>query len=274
MPFSGPAGIGVAVARVLDQRRVRRRVVEVRQRQVGSARQRGRHGQAGRQPRLAGRAGRRVHVDRELRPVARREVAVAVVRDRLVVDVRIPWRRGIGVHRDRSRLGPAGGGAHAVSPARWHVAEQQPAERVRALRVEGRSVGPQQRHARVRRQACDVDLLGAPVCAERCLCGRTGGVDHDRHKRAQQCAPQVPQEGASPHGGDFSTSLRRVRRLPGRRHGARGRQAHARAAVAHPDRGSSAAGPRRPRGVRRVGESEADAFRSRSRPPRRPFALR
>ncbi len=71
---------GGAVAGVLDQRRVRRQVVHA---EVGQLDARGQAGQIG-------RAGRRVHRDRQLGAVPGGEVAVAVAGDRLVVDRRVP----------------------------------------------------------------------------------------------------------------------------------------------------------------------------------------
>ena len=102
-----------------------------------------------------------VHVDGELRPVAGGEVRVAVVGNRLVVDARIPRRRLIGVHRERPRLCPVRIQAHAVAGARRHVAEQQPAERVGSLRVEGLSPAVMSDICCRGCEAGDVHLLGA-----------------------------------------------------------------------------------------------------------------
>ncbi len=85
--------VRVPVARVLDQRRVRRR-------EVGATR----NGDARREAGLARGARRRVHVDGELRPVTGGEVRVAVVRNRLVVDARIPGRGLVRVHGERRGL--------------------------------------------------------------------------------------------------------------------------------------------------------------------------
>src|SRR5205823_881729 len=90
----GRAGrLGVAVAGVFDQRRVRRGV-------VGQATRQGEVWRA-----FPGRFGRRPDVDRQLGAVAGGQVAVTVVGNRLVVDLRVPRLGLVGVHRDRCRLG-------------------------------------------------------------------------------------------------------------------------------------------------------------------------
>ena len=117
-----PGWVRVPISRVLDQRRVRRKI-------VGSLRKRS----AGRQAGLTRGTGWRVHVDGEPRPVAGGEVGVAAVRDRLAVHARIPRRGGVVVHHERCGLVP-GCVSHDVARARRHIAEQQAAERVGVLR--------------------------------------------------------------------------------------------------------------------------------------------
>ncbi len=90
--------VRVPVARVLDQRRVRRRVARRRHTRLREGREVKFRRHAG----LAGRTGRRVHVDRQLGAVARRQIRVAVVGDRLVVDAGIPRRRGVRVDGERA----------------------------------------------------------------------------------------------------------------------------------------------------------------------------
>ena len=102
--------VGVAVARVLDQRRVRR------QRTRGWSGSSGCRA-AGRDARLVGLVGG-CTLYGELRAVAGREVPVAAARDRLVVDRRVPRRRALGVHGDRRRLRAVGDPAHAVAARR------------------------------------------------------------------------------------------------------------------------------------------------------------
>ncbi len=120
-----PGRVGVAVARVLDERRVRRRV-----------RRTARDRRAGREAGLARRARGRVHVGGELRAVAHGQVRVAVGRDRLVVDARIPRGGLVGVHRERARRRAGGDAADAVARGRRHVPEQHAAARVGALRLQ------------------------------------------------------------------------------------------------------------------------------------------
>ncbi len=127
----GPGGVGVAVARVLDQRRVGRRVAG--RRHAGD--RQGREVEHGRHAGLARRARRRVHVDRELRAVARGQVGVAVVGDFLFVDAGVPRRRGALVDGDRCRLFAAA--AHAVLLAGLHFAEEDAALFVGVLRGNG-----------------------------------------------------------------------------------------------------------------------------------------
>ena len=93
-PILRSGRIRVAVARILDKRWVRRKVVS------GAIRHRSASGQSG----LTGRVSRRMYVDGELRPVTGREVLVSVVRDLLVVDARIPRSSGTGVHDEGRRL--------------------------------------------------------------------------------------------------------------------------------------------------------------------------
>ena len=81
IPLSGPGGIGIAVAGVLDQRRVRRR--RPGPSASGSARQRP----------ARRRAGRRVHVDRQLRAVAGGQVAVAAASGSAGCRPRARWCR-------------------------------------------------------------------------------------------------------------------------------------------------------------------------------------
>ena len=114
----GSGRIGIRVARVLDERRIRRE-------EVGPVRQLG----VGRQAGFARGARGRVHGEGELRPVARGEVLVAAGRDGLLVDARIPRRRRLVVDDERPGLHAIGVSAHAVPETGLNVAEQHPAER-------------------------------------------------------------------------------------------------------------------------------------------------
>ena len=129
----------------------------------------------------------RVHVDRELRPVARRQVAVAALGDLLVVDVlaraartssrarsaaptsALRRRRGRG---SRCPASPCGRGGR---PACWRAS----CERSSPRRVE-------ERHPRARVEPGHVDLLDAPARVERRL-GRA------------RAARQRERDGGSPH---------------------------------------------------------------------------
>ena len=130
---------------------------------------------------------RRVHVDRELRAVARGQVLVAVVGDLLPVDARIPRRGGVGVNRHRRGLG-AGGKPDAVSTAGLDVAVDQPALGVGTLSGDHMTGGAHQHGARVRLEPNRVDLLGAAMRVDPSR-GRDGqraqreqGRDRDRER--------------------------------------------------------------------------------------------
>ena len=140
---------------------------------------------------LARRTGRRVDVDRQLGAVARRQIRVSVIGDRLVVDAGIPRRRGLRVDGDRARRFARGGQANPVAGSRRHVPEQQPSERVRVLRVHGRAARVQQRHLSIRGQAGDVHLLRAPLRGEG---GRARGrhqPNSERHERRDDTDPRT-----------------------------------------------------------------------------------
>ena len=169
IPLCGPFRPRVAVARVLDQGR-------------------GRHA-------VAGRVGRQVdapdvrHVSRrmdrvgKLGAVARGHVAVAVVGDGLVVDVRRGRRRLRRQHRQR--IGRLAGGveADAVAAPRLDVAEQRPAALVGAPRLDHAVAGVEQGDPRPRGQAGDVHLLDAAARVE----GRSAGAarEHERERSSR-----------------------------------------------------------------------------------------
>ena len=163
IPLSGPGGVGVPVARILDHRRVRRLRVAVGQRDP--------IGERG----DAGRMRRRVHVDRELGAVARGQVLVAVVGDLLLVDAGIPRRGGVRVDGYRRGLGAAGE-PDAISAAGPDLAVDDAAQRIGALADDHVAGRVQQRSVRVRFEPCRVDLLGAAVRIDAyrccCCCGR------------------------------------------------------------------------------------------------------
>ena len=151
-PAVGSLRIGVAVAGVLDQRRVG--------------------------PFAAGQ----VHVDRELGPVAGREVAVAAGRDPLVVGLGAQRRRTVREHGQLRGLRTAFG-PYAVRAAGRHVTEQQRAEGVDPLGLHRAPAAVDQTQQRAGLGAGDVDLLGAAAGRERGRRGRRGnarsGEQHD-----------------------------------------------------------------------------------------------
>ena len=140
-----------------------------------------------------------MHVDSELGPVACREVLVAVVRDRLVVDARIPRCRGIGVNGERRRLLPVRGQEHAVSLPRRNALEQHAPETVSRLGSECLSSGCDEGRLSRRGQTGDVYLLGTAdgVKAGRCRGGgcRRQQADNekstDRDYNCARCAPNA-----------------------------------------------------------------------------------
>ena len=176
-------------------------------RQAGEAGQSGRNRQADGQTRLARRCRRRMDVDRELGPVARGQIGVALVGNRLVVDARIPRGRRVGVDRDRTRLTAIRLRAHSVPAAGRNVPEQEPAERVGLLGVNRLPARTDQRHRRVGREAGDIHLLSASVRGERGRAGsgraRAGNRDQRgderRGHRNGTRTNATPQDGASPH---------------------------------------------------------------------------
>ena len=113
-----------------------------------------------------------------------------MVRDRLVIDPRIPRRGRIRVHRDRTRLKPTGLQLHPVTRAWRHIAEQQTAKRVGRLRIQRRARPSQQRHLGRRRKSRYIDLLRASDRRERSRrragCKSPSGSPHaDEHNRLE-----------------------------------------------------------------------------------------
>ena len=148
----------------------------------------------GRQTGLARRARRRVHVDGELRPVTRGEVRVSVRRES--TGCRCPGFHGAACSEctvSGPDCSPSESRAYVVTRGRRHVPEQQPAERVGALRLEGLSRRSDERHLRGGCEAGDVHLLGAAdrVEGRRCA-GSQGGrrqADDERHARQHRKDP-------------------------------------------------------------------------------------
>ena len=172
-----PLRVRVAVAGVLDQRGVRRE----ERKAGGKVRKRGEGRDA-----EARRACRRVHAVRELRPVPGREVAVAAARDRLVVHARVPGRGPLGADGQLGRERAVGDAPHTVARPLRHVAEQEAAERARALRLHDRARAVHQRHRRGRRETGHVHLARAADCGEAGCC--RGGRCHREHPREQRDA--------------------------------------------------------------------------------------
>ena len=160
---------------------------------------------------LARRTGRRVDVDRQLGAVARRQIRVSVIGDRLVVDAGIPRRRGLRVDRDRARRLARGGQANPVAGSRRHVPEQQPAERVRVLRVHGLALGVQQRRLSIRVQAGDVHLLRAPLRGKGARARGRHQAHSERHERRDDTDPRRTPE---PRPRDPAATLSRASRHP------------------------------------------------------------
>ncbi len=124
-----PGGIGVAVAGVLDQRRI------------------------------WPLARRKTYIDGQLGAIARAKVAVAIGGDVLGVELRARRRGAIREHGDGTRdVAPI---ANLVTVAGLDLAEQQSAERVDTGALHRCAVRVYQRQTGVRRRVGDVDLLGA-----------------------------------------------------------------------------------------------------------------
>ena len=154
-----PVGLGVAVARVLDQGRGLH---------AGCDQRRELAGQLGRKVEALGVRDVRRRMDRvrQLGAVAGGHVAVAVRRDRLVVDV----GRGRGglLRQDRQRSGRLAGRVepHPIAISRRDLAEQDPAEVVGGPGLDHLIGGVEQRGRAAGGQAGCVDLLDAAVRIE------------------------------------------------------------------------------------------------------------
>src|SRR3954447_24933538 len=122
-----------------------------------------------------------MHVDRELRAVAGRQIAIAARRDRLVVDGGA-GRRGPGrEHPEPRGLLAVPAGADAVAAAWPQTAEEDAAERVRALLRDRLAAAVQQLHRRPRRKPGRIDLPGAAVGVDCRLGGAAASEEHDRN---------------------------------------------------------------------------------------------
>src|ERR1700722_2465248 len=88
---------------------------------------------------------RRGHGDRELGAVARGQVLVAVVLDRLVIDARIPGLGRLAMHRYRCRLVAAASESDSVAGARLHTREHHATLGVGGLPRAHATLGVEQR---------------------------------------------------------------------------------------------------------------------------------
>ena len=145
-----PGRVGVPVARVLDQRRVRPR------------------------------AGRQVHDGCKLRPVAHREIAVARALDLLAVELGGRRRRAVRQHLEGTRP------ADPIPGAGLHAAEHGAAERAGALGGNRAPAAVVQRQPRPRLGARDVDLLDAPPHAHGRSCGGRHRGERERCEQRDQ----------------------------------------------------------------------------------------
>jgi hypothetical protein len=112
-------------------------------------------------------ASGQVHVDREPGAVARRQVAVAVGRDALAVE--LGARRSAAVRQDGDRAGAV----DAVAGARRDVAEEGGAKRAGPLGRDAAAGAVGERQALMWPRAADLDLLDAAADLQRG--GRRGG---------------------------------------------------------------------------------------------------
>nr|WP_228430553.1 hypothetical protein [Baekduia soli] len=175
-------GVGVAVARVLDQR--------------------------GERPGAAGRG--QVDVDGQLRAVAHGQVAVAVGRDLLAVHRGAQRRRPAREHREGGR--PPGRGAraaaHAVARARRDVAEHRAAQAAGPLRGDLAAAAVQESQPRARRRARDLDLLDAAAHGERRRAGDAGAHGQRRRQDDHEHTERAPERwercGRRRHGATLS----------------------------------------------------------------------
>ena len=160
-PALRPGRIGVAIAGVLDQRR------------IGT------------------RAGGQVHVDRQAGPVARRQIAVAALGNGLVVHAGA--RRRIPVAEDRQRTRPHVAAADPIPRAGGDQAEHDAAERIGPPGGDDPAGAIDQRHGGLSRQAGGVDLLGAAMGGERRARLGAGGAErqHEQRRRDKSDPPHL-----------------------------------------------------------------------------------
>ncbi len=189
----GAGRVGISVAGVLDQRRIRRYMAH-RRRECRKFEQPAR-------ARLTCGFGRRVDVDRQLDAVPRRQVLVSAVGDFLVVGFGIPWRRFLGVvamNLQLARLFAAGGQLNPVAASRFHVPEQQAAFGVRVLGVHN-VAALQQRRLSIRGQASRIHLVHAPLRGEGGRACNRHQADSERQKRADDASARVTSRRRSGH---------------------------------------------------------------------------
>src|SRR4051794_4242449 len=103
-------------------------------------------------------------IDRELGSVAGPQVLIALRVDRLVVDLRARRCGALRNHRERTRSLPSG--ANPITGRRLHVAEQDAAQAVGALRDHGMTGSVEEGDALLRAEAGRVHLTNAPMGAE------------------------------------------------------------------------------------------------------------
>ena len=130
----------------------------------------------------------RMHVDRELGAVAGGQIAVAVRRDDLVVDVCARRSRLAREHGQRVRFRPIGG-PHAVAASWRDAPEQRAAEGVDGLGGHGRACAVHQRQLLARGGARDIDLLHAATRAElasAAFAAPTPAAEHERQNSGTQ----------------------------------------------------------------------------------------
>jgi hypothetical protein len=139
---------------------------------------------------------READVDRQLRAVARGQVAVAARGERLVVDVLARRRRLLGEHGKGLGLVAPVRGADDVSVAGLHAAEQEAALRVRALPRNRPAGCVDERHLRVGRQARHVDLFDAAVRIDRSM-GR-GRAEDERDSSEENNSPHHLRDSITP----------------------------------------------------------------------------
>ena len=142
----------------------------------------------------------------QLRPVAGRQIAVAVGRDLLVVDARVRGRGALRQHGQLRRCLSAAGGLHPVPAAGLDRRKRSPPCAFASRSATTSAASVDQLHPGARIEAGDVDLLDASAGVEGrrgAGCGRERAAQRERRRNAGEHAQASRCHSRSPQGADF-----------------------------------------------------------------------